>query len=240
MGMADGYAQVTGGPAAVNVHVQPGLANAMSGILNAARCRLPVIVTVGQQVQSLLAEEPFLGGELVALAAPLAKGAWEVADASSLPAAFAHAVHVACTPPRAGGAVAAARRAGGPRAAAPCRRTRPAAPRPSGRRDGPRGRPARRRTCARRSSPATRCAERSRRRPSSRWPSGSRRRSSGSRWPPRCPCRPTTRSGAAPCLRSRRRSARCWRGTTWCWRSACRCSASSAPAPARRCRTAPP
>ena len=37
--MADGYAQATGGPAAVNVHVQPGLANAMSGILNAARCR---------------------------------------------------------------------------------------------------------------------------------------------------------------------------------------------------------
>ena len=100
MGMADGYAQVTGGPAAVNVHVQPGLANAMSGILNAARCRLPLIVTVGQQVQSLLPEEPFLGGELVALAAPLAKGAWEVPDPSALPAAFAHAVRLACTPPR--------------------------------------------------------------------------------------------------------------------------------------------
>src|SRR5680860_993898 len=68
MGMADGYAQVTGRPAAVNVHVQPGLANAMSGILNAARCRVPLIVTVGQQARDLLPQEPFLGGELVAMA----------------------------------------------------------------------------------------------------------------------------------------------------------------------------
>src|SRR5690606_1215355 len=37
MGMADGYAQATGRLAAVNVHVQPGLANALAGILNAAR-----------------------------------------------------------------------------------------------------------------------------------------------------------------------------------------------------------
>ena len=54
MGIADGYAQVSGSLAAVNVHVQPGLANAMSGILNAARARVPVLVTVGQQVQDLL------------------------------------------------------------------------------------------------------------------------------------------------------------------------------------------
>ncbi len=99
MGMADGHAQATGRPAAVNVHVQPGLANAMSGILNAARCRVPLVVTVGQQVQSMLPGAPFLGGELVGLAAPLAKGAWEVSAAAELPAAFARAVRVATTPP---------------------------------------------------------------------------------------------------------------------------------------------
>jgi thiamine pyrophosphate-dependent acetolactate synthase large subunit-like protein len=38
--MADGHAPVTGRPAAVNVHVRPGLANAMSGILNAALPRV--------------------------------------------------------------------------------------------------------------------------------------------------------------------------------------------------------
>ncbi len=99
MGMADGHARVTGRPAAVNVHVQPGLANAMSGILNAARCRLPLIVTVGQQAQELLPEEPFLGGELVELARPLVKGAWEVARPADLPAVFARAVATATTAP---------------------------------------------------------------------------------------------------------------------------------------------
>ena len=54
IGMADGWAQATGGLAVANVHVQPGLANAMSGILNAARGRVPVLVTVGQQWQSML------------------------------------------------------------------------------------------------------------------------------------------------------------------------------------------
>ena len=37
LGMADGYSQATGRLAAVNVHVTPGLANALAGILNAAR-----------------------------------------------------------------------------------------------------------------------------------------------------------------------------------------------------------
>lgn len=99
MGMADGHAQVTGRPAVVNVHVQPGLANAMAGILNAARARVPLLVTVGQQVQELLPQEPFLGGELVAMAAPLAKGAWEVERAVDLPAALARALRVASEPP---------------------------------------------------------------------------------------------------------------------------------------------
>jgi benzoylformate decarboxylase len=100
MGMADGYAQATGRMAVVNVHVQPGLANAMSGILNAARSRVPLVVTVGQQVQDMLPGEPFLGGELVRLAEPLAKGAWEVGRIDDLPAAFARAVGTACAHPR--------------------------------------------------------------------------------------------------------------------------------------------
>lgn len=100
MGMADGYAQATGGLAAVNVHVQPGLANAMSGILNAARARVPLLVTVGQQVQALLPGAPFLGGELVSMAAPIAKGAWEVTDPAHLAEATGRAIRLALTPPR--------------------------------------------------------------------------------------------------------------------------------------------
>ncbi len=100
VGMADGWAQATGGLAVANVHVQPGLANAMSGILNAARGRVPVLVTVGQQWQSMLPGGPFLGGELVGMAAPVAKGAWEVRSAQELPEAFARAVQAAMTHPR--------------------------------------------------------------------------------------------------------------------------------------------
>src|SRR5262245_35681236 len=99
IGMADGYAQQSGQMSAANVHVQPGLANALSGILNAARARVPMLVTVGQQVRSMLPGAPFLGGELVAMAAPLAKGAWEAERAEDLPALLARAVRVARTPP---------------------------------------------------------------------------------------------------------------------------------------------
>jgi benzoylformate decarboxylase len=100
MGMADGHAQATGCLAAVNVHVQPGLANAMSGILNAARARVPLLVTVGQQVQTLLPGAPFLGGEVVEMARPLVKGAWEVATPDALPATLALAIGTALRPPR--------------------------------------------------------------------------------------------------------------------------------------------
>ena len=71
MGMADGFAQVSGRLAAVNLHVQPGLANGMAGLINARRARVPILVIVGQQVSELLPGAPFLGGELVGMAAPL-------------------------------------------------------------------------------------------------------------------------------------------------------------------------
>ena len=100
MGMADGYAQQGDRLGVVNVHVQPGLANAMSGILNAARARVPLLVTVGQQVTELLDAAPFLGGELVALAGPIAKHASEVATVNDLPVELARAVELATRHPR--------------------------------------------------------------------------------------------------------------------------------------------
>jgi benzoylformate decarboxylase len=100
MGMADGYAQHGNRLGVVNVHVQPGLANALSGILNAARARVPLLVTVGQQVTSLLDNAPFLGGELVALAAPIAKAAWEPRSVEELPGLLLQAIATAQAHPR--------------------------------------------------------------------------------------------------------------------------------------------
>lgn len=100
MGMADGYAQQGDRLGVVNVHVQPGLANAMSGILNAARARVPLLVTVGQQVTSLLGQAPFLGGELVKLAQPIAKAAIEVSDPRNFPEQLSWAYTQAMARPR--------------------------------------------------------------------------------------------------------------------------------------------
>src|SRR5262245_52887318 len=42
MGMAHGYYRIAGKPAAVMVHVTVGTANAMNGIINAARDNVPI------------------------------------------------------------------------------------------------------------------------------------------------------------------------------------------------------
>ena len=46
--MAHGYAMVTGRPQAVMVHVIVGTANALSGIMNACRAGVPILVTAGR------------------------------------------------------------------------------------------------------------------------------------------------------------------------------------------------
>jgi len=100
IGMADGYAQQSGRLAAANVHVEPGLANAMAGVVNAARARVPMLVTVGQQQQDLLPTAPFLGGDIVGMALPAAKAAWEARDPAGLADLVRRGVRTALTPPR--------------------------------------------------------------------------------------------------------------------------------------------
>ena len=99
MGMADGYAQASGRLGVALVHVQPGMANALSGVLNAARARVPLLVIVGQQVSSMLTGAPFLGGDIVGMARPVARYAEEVTDPSLLGPMLADAVAAAFGPP---------------------------------------------------------------------------------------------------------------------------------------------
>jgi acetolactate synthase-1/2/3 large subunit len=58
IGMAHGYAMVTGRPQVVMVHVIVGTANALGGIINAARAHAPILVTAGR---TPLTEEKLLG-----------------------------------------------------------------------------------------------------------------------------------------------------------------------------------
>ena len=67
--MADGFARASGQLAACNVHVAPGLGNAMGSIFNANWSGSPIIVSAGQQEQGHGLMEPMLYGELVPMAA---------------------------------------------------------------------------------------------------------------------------------------------------------------------------
>src|SRR6187397_278759 len=58
--MADAYAQASGGLAAVNVHVSPGLGNAMGMLYDASKSGAPMLLTAGQHDQGFNVTEPIL------------------------------------------------------------------------------------------------------------------------------------------------------------------------------------
>ena len=64
MAMADGYAQASGKLAVVNLHVAPGLGNAMGMLYDAQKAGSPILVTAGQHEQSFTATEPILWADL--------------------------------------------------------------------------------------------------------------------------------------------------------------------------------
>ncbi len=75
-GAANHYAQASGKTAVVNVHVAPGLGNAIGMIYGALKANTPMLVTAGAQDTRARLEEPVLGHDLVAMAAPVTK--WSV------------------------------------------------------------------------------------------------------------------------------------------------------------------
>ncbi len=99
MAMADGYARASGRIAVANVHVAPGLGNAMGMLFDAQKAGSPVLVTAGQQAQGFGITEPNLYAELPSLARPLVKYAAEVAGIADLPRLLHRAVKTALAPP---------------------------------------------------------------------------------------------------------------------------------------------
>ena len=100
-GAADGYARMTGKPAATLLHLGPGLANGLANIHNARRARSPMVNIVGEH-----------GTAHQGLASPLET------DIEAVAAPFSDWVHSVATPPSVGRdtaraiAAAAARPAG--------------------------------------------------------------------------------------------------------------------------------
>jgi thiamine pyrophosphate-dependent acetolactate synthase large subunit-like protein len=100
VGMADGYAQVTGRPVMVNLHTAPGLGNAMGALYNAAWNKTPLIVTAGNQRRIMQNQQSLLTNiDATVVPRPFVKWAAEPAIASEVPAVLAHAIHLALTPP---------------------------------------------------------------------------------------------------------------------------------------------
>jgi len=83
--MADGYSRASGDLGVCNVHVAPGLGNAMGSLYNAKWMGSPIIVTAGQQEQGHGLTEPMLYDPLVPIAQPLVKWAVEVSRLQDLP-----------------------------------------------------------------------------------------------------------------------------------------------------------
>jgi len=97
--IADGFSRASGRLVACNVHVAPGLGNAMGSLYNAQFTGTPMILTAGQQEQGHGLMEPLLYGPLLRMAEPLVKWAVEVTRLEDLPRIVRRAAKVATTPP---------------------------------------------------------------------------------------------------------------------------------------------
>jgi benzoylformate decarboxylase len=101
VGMADGFAQASGGPALVNLHTAPGVGNAMGAIFNAQANHSPLVITAGQQARSLVTLQANLTNrDATRMPHPLVKWSYEPARAEDVPLALARATHVATLPPK--------------------------------------------------------------------------------------------------------------------------------------------
>ncbi len=97
--MADGYARASNRLSACNVHVAPGLGNAMGAMFTAKWYGSPLLITAGQQEQGHGLMEPLLYDPLVPIAQPMVKWAIEVTRVQDLPRIVHRAAKIATTPP---------------------------------------------------------------------------------------------------------------------------------------------
>jgi benzoylformate decarboxylase len=84
VGAANFYGQASGKTAFVNLHVAPGLGNAIGMIYGALKNNTPMVVTAGQQDTRLRLRDPVLGHDLAAIAAPVTKWSVQVERADEM------------------------------------------------------------------------------------------------------------------------------------------------------------
>ena len=99
LGAASYYAQASGITGVVNLHVAPGLGNAIGMLYCALKANSPMIVTAGQQDTRMRLHAPVLGHDLAAMAAPVTKWSVQAESADELALLMHRAIKIAHTPP---------------------------------------------------------------------------------------------------------------------------------------------
>jgi benzoylformate decarboxylase len=100
VGAASFYAQAAGRATVANVHVAPGLGNAIGALYGAFKANSPVVVTAGQQDTRMRLNGPVLGHDLVAMAAPVTKWSVQIERADEIAPILRRAFKVATDAPQ--------------------------------------------------------------------------------------------------------------------------------------------
>lgn len=98
-GAADGYARMTGRPAATLLHTGPGLANGLANLHNARRARSPIINIVGDHASYHLPLDAPLTSDIEGLAAPMSSWLGRVAGPEDVGPTAEAAFRASLSPP---------------------------------------------------------------------------------------------------------------------------------------------
>ncbi|WP_211241079.1 acetolactate synthase large subunit [Pseudonocardia spinosispora] len=98
-GAADGYARMTGQPAATLTHLGPGMANGLANLHNARKAQSPVVNVVGDHATGHQRFDAPLTADVEAFAQPVSHWVHAVRSARTVAADAARAVRAARTPP---------------------------------------------------------------------------------------------------------------------------------------------
>ena len=98
-GAADGWARMTGRPAATLLHLGPGLANGIANLHNARRARTPIVNVVGDHATTHKRHDAPLESDLDALAGAVSGWVRRSLSTADLSADAMDAVAAACGPP---------------------------------------------------------------------------------------------------------------------------------------------
>lgn len=98
-GAADGYARMTGRPAATLLHLGPGLSNALANVHNARRAYAPMLNVIGDHATYHQRFDAPLASDIAGLARPLCDWVRSCAHSDELSSDAIDAVRFARTPP---------------------------------------------------------------------------------------------------------------------------------------------